>query len=171
MRERALRTDCLHSFGSSRGARALSGRRERLEHARRKFADSNQVDIFWGQVERRTCCRAGARSSWTWRWRPCRWRRRRSWRLVELGRRRTSCACMSAGRRARSPRVRRRFCGADAPLDCVHLHESRLNEIIWIRCAPRDRAIARAVTVAWVLLKLLWKKIRGNTASSRVIRD
>ena len=34
----------------------------------------------------RTCCRAGARPSWTWRWRPCRWRRRRSWRLELVGR-------------------------------------------------------------------------------------
>ena len=53
----------------------------------------------------RTCCRAGARPSWTWRWRPCRWRRRRSWRLVELGRRRPWCVYVC---RARARAARRR---------------------------------------------------------------
>ena len=55
----------------------------------------------------RTCCRAGARPSWTWRWRPCRWRRRRSWRLVELGRRQTWCVRLCRPPPARGERPAR----------------------------------------------------------------
>ena len=84
-------------FLAVRTARASTRRSQRARFQSRSLGrvtiiskTKEEPSSFFGRESRvarvRTCCRAGARPSWTWRWRPCRWRRRRSWRLELVGR-------------------------------------------------------------------------------------